>query len=200
MPSFADALRVLNDMKDSGVVEDYAVAGAMAMVFWAEPIPTYDLDVLVFAAGRGYATQAEHVIIEGVPVQFLPAHNSLAEEAIDRAVTLEYESVPVRVVRPEYLVGLYLEPGARTLKRRERAAALMESSALDRAVLDELLKRFKLEPLETWSRHREDGRGQAQDSWMPSARARRLCGGSGKSWTYTKRFRSSSRCSGSVCP
>ncbi len=162
MPSFADALRVLNDMKDSGVVEDYAVAGAMAMVFWAEPIPTYDLDVLVFlssdqativslaplydwAAGRGYATQAEHVIIEGVPVQFLPAHNSLAEEAIDRAVTLEYEGVPVRVVRPEYLVGLYLEPGARTLKRRERAAALMESSALDRAVLDELLKRFKLE-------------------------------------------------------
>jgi len=136
MPSFADALRVLNDMKGSGVVEDYAVAGAMAMVFWAEPIPTYDLDVLVFlpgdeativtlaplyqwAAGRGYTAQAEHVMIEGVPV---------------------------RVVRPEYLVALYLEPGARTLKRRERAAALMEASALDRPALDDLLKRFGLEP------------------------------------------------------
>jgi hypothetical protein len=156
MPSFADALRVLNDMKGSGVVEDYAVAGAMAMIFWAEPIPTFDLDVLVFlpgdeativslaplydwAAGRGYTAQAEHVMIEGVPVQFLPAHNSLAEEAIDRAAT-------VRVVRPEYLVALYLEPGARTLKRRERAAALMESSALDRAALGDLLKRFGLEP------------------------------------------------------
>jgi len=162
MPSFADALRVLNEMKDSGVVEDYAVAGAMAMAFWAEPIPTYDLDVLVFlpgngativslaplydwAAGRGYKAQAEHVMVEGVPVQFLPAHNALAEEAIDRAVTLEYESVSVRVVRPEYLVALYLEPGARTLKRRERAAALMESSAFDRAALDDLLKRFGLE-------------------------------------------------------
>jgi len=51
MPSFADALRVLNDMKRAGVVEDYAVAGAMAMAFWAEPIPTYDLDVLVFIPG-----------------------------------------------------------------------------------------------------------------------------------------------------
>ena len=129
-------------MKGSGVVEEYAVAGAMAMVFWAEPIPTFDLDVLVFlpgdegaivsleplyewAAKRGYAAQAEHVIVEGVPVQFLPAHNSLAEEAIDRAVTLRYEGVPVRVVRPEYLVALYLEPGARTRKRRERAPALM---------------------------------------------------------------------------
>ncbi len=163
MPSFADALRVLNDMKGSGVVEDYAVAGAMAMIFWAEPIPTFDLDVLVFlpgdeativslaplydwAAGRGYTAQAEHVMIEGVPVQFLPAHNSLAEEAIDRAATVDYEGVPVRVVRPEYLVALYLEPGARTLKRRERAAALMESSALDRAALGDLLKRFGLEP------------------------------------------------------
>ena len=163
MPSFADALRVLNDMKGSGVVEDYAVAGAMALVFWTEPIPTFDLDVLVFlpgdeptivslaplynwAAERGYTAQAEHVMIEGVPVQFLPAHNSLADEAIERAVTLEYEGVPVRVVRPEHLVALYLEPGARTLKRRERAAALMESSALDRAALDDLLKRFGLEP------------------------------------------------------
>ena len=163
MPSFADALRVLNDMKGSGVVEDYAVAGAMAMVFWAEAIPTYDLDVLVFLPGdeativslaplykwaeeRGYTAQAEHVMIEGVPVQFLPAHNGLAEEAIDRAATLEYERVPVRVVRPEYLVALYLEPGARTLKRRERAAALLESSALDRTALDALLERFNLEP------------------------------------------------------
>src|SRR5438128_2256336 len=156
MPSFADALRVLNDMKGSGVVKDYAVADAMGMVFCAEPIPTYDLDVLVFlpgdearivnlaplydwAAGRGYTAQAEHVMIEGVPVQFLPAHNGLAEEAIDRAVTLEYEDVPVRVVRPEYLVALYLEPGARTLKRRERAAAVMESTALDPAALDDPL-------------------------------------------------------------
>jgi len=163
MASFADALRVLNDMKQARVVEDYAVAGAMAMVFWTEPVPTFDLDVLVFlsggegpivslapiynwAADRGYSTQAEHVILEGVPVQFLPAHDELADEAIERAATLQYEGVPVRVVRPEYLVALYLEPGARTMKRRERAAALRESPAVDPAVLEGLLERFGLEP------------------------------------------------------
>ena len=163
MASFADALRVLNDMKQARVVEDYAVAGAMAMVFWTEPVPTFDLDVLVFlaedagpivslapiydwTAARGYSTQAEHVIIEGVPVQFLPAHDELADEAIERAATLQYEGVPVRVVRPEYLVALYLEPGARTMKRRERAAALRESPAVDPAVLEGLLERFGLEP------------------------------------------------------
>jgi|SRR5882672_12698242 len=129
MPSFADALRVLNGMKDSAVVEDYAVAGAMAMVFWAEPIPTYDLDVLVFLPGD------QATIVSLAPLYDWAAGRGYATQG-----------VPVRVVRPEYLVGLYLEPGARTLKRRERAAALMESSALDRAVLDELFKRFKLEP------------------------------------------------------
>ena len=43
MPAFADALRAINRLKADGVVEDYAVAGAMALVFWAEPVPSYDL-------------------------------------------------------------------------------------------------------------------------------------------------------------
>ena len=164
MASFIAALRTLNEMKATGVVEDYAVAGAMAVAFWTEPLPTFDLDVLIFLPGeqqspiitlepiyrwaseRGFLLQAEHVLIEGVPVQFLPAYNALADEAIETAATLDYEGVPVRVVRPEYLVALYLEPGARTLKRRERAAALRESAAMDPERLAKLLQRFNLEP------------------------------------------------------
>ncbi|HEV8122323.1 MAG TPA: hypothetical protein VGQ67_15115, partial [Candidatus Polarisedimenticolia bacterium] len=151
--SLAQAFRVLNEMKSSGLVEDYAIAGAMALVFWTEPVATFDLDVLIFMPGpggailsldplyrwaesRGYAAQAEHIVIEGVPVQFLPSHNALADEAIRQAVMLHYDNVDVRVVRPEYLVALYLEPGARTAKRRERAAALLESDQLDRPHLD----------------------------------------------------------------
>ena len=45
--SFVDALRAVNSLKDLGLIDDYAVAGAMAIVFWTEPVPTYDLDVLV---------------------------------------------------------------------------------------------------------------------------------------------------------
>ena len=159
--SMAEAFRVLNEMKAAGVVEDYAIAGAMALVFWTEPVATFDLDVLIFMPGqgetilsldslyrwaeaKGYSAQAEHIVIEGVPVQFLPSHNDLADEAIRQAETLRYDDVAVRVVRPEYLVALYLEPGARTAKRRERAAALTESGALDRSRLDRLLKRFNL--------------------------------------------------------
>lgn len=160
-PTFADALRAINDLKNDGVIEEYAIAGAMALVFWTEPVATYDLDVLVFlheenrpivtlgpiyewASRRGYGSEAEHVLIQGVPVQFLPSHDELADEAIEKARTLDYEGVPVRVVRPEYLVALYLEPSARTPKRRERAAALVESGTLDGDLLKELLARFSL--------------------------------------------------------
>jgi hypothetical protein len=161
MGSFSAALRAVNSLKAAGVVEDYAIAGAMAILFWAEPVPTYDLDVLVFlpapdsslvsldaiyrwAAERGYPADAEHVMVEGVPTQFLPAPGALADEAIRTAAVLDYEGVPVRVARPEYLVALYLEPSARTPKREARVAMLLEWPGLNRAELDEILKRHDL--------------------------------------------------------
>ena len=106
-------------MKDEGVIEDYAVAGAMAILFWTEPVPTYDLDVLVllpaspspivsldpiykWTEARGYSASEEHILIEGVPTQFLPSPSRLAHEAIESAETLDYDGVPVKVARPEY--------------------------------------------------------------------------------------------------
>ena len=161
MRSFRAALQVLNTMKAEGVVEDYAIAGAIALAFWTEPVATYDLDVLVllptqkgpllsldpiyrWAKAHGYRAREEHVLIEGVPTQFVPSPNELSDEAISTAKLTDYEGVPVRVVLPEYLVALYLQPGARTAKRRERAAALLELPGLKRAELDEILNRYGL--------------------------------------------------------
>src|SRR6266481_5310232 len=148
MSSFADALRALNRIKAEGIVDDYAIGGAMALLFWAEPVPTYDLDVLAFlpdagtplvsldpiyrwAGANGYPLSEEHLIIEGVPTQIVPSPSPLADEAIQSAETLDYEGVPVRVVRPEYLIALYLAPGAGSRKRRERAASLLEFPGLN---------------------------------------------------------------------
>jgi hypothetical protein len=159
--SFTDAVVALNSLKSEGVVEDYAIVGAMALLFWTEPIPTFDLDVLVllppndtplvsldgiyrWAASRGYPSTEEHIIIEGVPTQFLPSPNALADEVIARAAVLDYSGIPVRVARPEYLVALYLEPGARTAKRQARAAALMELPSLSRELVNDILDRYGL--------------------------------------------------------
>lgn len=160
MDSFAEAVAAINDLKRDGVVSDYAVGGAMAVIFWSEPTPTFDLDVFVlleqsgvlvsldpiysWARQRGYPEHAEHILIAGLPVQVIPAHNELAVEAVATAADLDYEGRPVRVIRPEYLIAMYLEETARTRKRLERVAGLLEAQDLDRTLLNDLLQRYKL--------------------------------------------------------
>jgi hypothetical protein len=162
MASFETALRALNAMKDDGVIAEYAVAGGMAQGFWVEAIPTYDLDVLValpqaegiivslapiYAWGnkRGYSTRAEHVVIGEIPVQFLVSPGTLTDEAIDSAVTLRFGNTDVRVVRPEYLIAMFLHGSARTRQRRERAALLRDEGGIDESLLRDLMTRFDLE-------------------------------------------------------
>jgi hypothetical protein len=97
-----------------------------------------------WASSRRYALDKEHIIVEGVPTQFIPSPGELADEAIETAAHLDYEGVPVRVALPEYLIALYLQPEARTAKRRERAAMLLQWPGLNRSRLDDILKRHGL--------------------------------------------------------
>lgn len=80
----------------------------MGATFYVEPLLTFDLDVFAFlphgTAGlvslaplyealraRGYTEEGECVVIEGVPVRFLPAHGPLLEEALREARETSYE-------------------------------------------------------------------------------------------------------------
>jgi len=126
----------------------------MAFVFYTEPTPTYDLDVFVFLPPqdglilsmeplytelrkRGYAFDAEHVMIHGTPVQFLPAYNRLAEEAVEEAVTHDYAGIPVRVVGPEHAIALAIQTGGS--RRLVRARGLEEQGTIDMAKLQAIL-------------------------------------------------------------
>ena len=163
MASLSEVFRTINELKSEGVLEDYAVGGAMAVLFYAEPSRTYDLDVFVFLppaarsgvllaplyawlGRRGFSAAAEHVLIHGVPVQFLPAHNDLVDEAVEQAQSLDYQGVLVRVVRPEHLVALAVQAAGR--KRREHVARLFDSGTVDRDKLQDILGRYGL--LDAW--------------------------------------------------
>ena len=89
---------------------------------------------------RGFPVDAEHILVHGVPVQFLPAHNALAEAAVAPARTLDYDGVPVRVIDPEHLVALAFQAGGH--KRGERAWQLIEAGAVNRQRLRELLSAY----------------------------------------------------------
>ncbi len=132
-------LQVLNELEHAGVIERYAIGGAMGATFYVEPLLTFDLDVFVIlpqsAAGllslaplyealraRGYTEEGECVLIEGIPVQFLPAYNALLDEALREARTTSYEEALTRVVRAEHLIAICLQTGRD--KDRETSAHL----------------------------------------------------------------------------
>ena len=117
------ALAVLNELEAQGLLGRYAIGGAMGAMFYVEPVATYDLDIFVVLPAshgglitrtplydalhrRGYEPKAECVMIEGVPVQFLPAYNALAEEALLQARNVDVEGVPTRVLRIEHAFGV----------------------------------------------------------------------------------------------
>lgn len=160
MNSLRDVFALLNEMQTRGVVHDYAIGGATAALFYAEPTRTYDLDVFVLLPGerdaallslaplygwlreRGCGADAEHVMIHGVPVHFPPAFNDLVVESLREARTFDYEGMPVRVVGPEHLCALAIQAGDR--RRRERAWQIVESGTVDRQRLGQILARHGL--------------------------------------------------------
>jgi hypothetical protein len=153
-------LQVLNELERAGVIERYAIGGAMGATFYVEPLLTFDLDVFVIlpqdAAGlvslaplyealraQGHTEDGECVIIEGVPVQFLPAYNALLEEALREARDTSYEDVPTRVVRAEHLVAICLQTGRD--KDRERVRIFRDQAEVDMNFLADVLRRHGLE-------------------------------------------------------
>lgn len=157
-------LEILNELEREGAFSRYAIGGAMAATFYTEPVLTFDLDVFVVLSrgtgqlismapvyealrSRGYGEEKETVIIEGVPVQFLPAYNALVEEALNQAREIDYDGVPARVLRAEHLIAIGLQTGR--AKDRARVAMLREQASLDLNLLADILKRHQLE--EKWT-------------------------------------------------
>lgn len=129
MGNIEKTIAVINQMTDDGVIENYALSGATAVIFYTEPIATEDIDVFVhvragqsvlmefeplfdYLRERGYEIKGEHAYIEGFPVQFLPISKNLINEAVIGANEFELSGgVTVRVMSPEYLVAIMLDTG-----------------------------------------------------------------------------------------
>ena len=152
-------LAILNDLEAHGTFRRYAIGGAMGAMFYVEPVATYDLDVFVILPvsrgglltltpiydalrERGYEPKDEHVIIEGIPVQFLPAYNPLLEEALEEARTVHVEEVSTRVLRIEHLICVSVATGR--AKDRERTRLLMEDGHPDVNFLAKICTRHHL--------------------------------------------------------
>jgi hypothetical protein len=153
-------LKVLNNLEKKGMIERYCIGGGIAILYYAEPVLTYDLDVFCllpaekgglitlspiyeYLQKKGGKVEEEHIIIEGIPVQFIPAYNELVEEAVDEAIEVKYERVKTRIVRAEHLLVIMLQ--TYRSKDRERMLLLLDEAQVDMACLENILDRHGLQ-------------------------------------------------------
>src|SRR5215470_4555433 len=153
----ADVLHAANELVSVGLIKDYALGGALAAIYYTEPVTTYDADIIFLASdktlsagipaiyshlqSKGWRVEREHLVIKGFPVQFLAA-SGLTEEAVREARTIEFEGVPAKVFRPEYIIAIAASVGRH--KDLARIEQLMSQAKIDKALLDDILRRYSL--------------------------------------------------------
>ncbi len=158
---------LMRNMLDAGVVTNYALFGATAQMRYTGPVATLDADVLVsvpspenldllapiyaFCASKGHMPEGEAVRVGQWPLQFIPAFSPLTREAMEQADTVDFEGIPLRVVRAEYLAVIALSVGR--AKDLARILALLESKSVTPAAIGELARKHGL--ADAWKRFQE---------------------------------------------
>ena len=119
-----EIIATLNQMKVDGVIDRYAIGGAVGATFYAQPVATLDVDVFVnfrpergaliigpkpifdYLTSHGHAMEGEYIVIAGWPVRFLPPTGPLVEEEIAEGITVDVDGVPARVFIAEHFAAI----------------------------------------------------------------------------------------------
>jgi len=153
----AEVLRAANGLVAAGLIEDWALGGALAAIYYVEPFATYDADIFFIpkdqglTAGipaiyahlqsQGWQVEREHLLVRGFPVRFLPA-SGLTEEAVRAAEQIVYEGVPAKVFRAEHIIAIAASVGR--AKDKVRIEQLLAQADLDGTYLASVLQQHKL--------------------------------------------------------
>jgi hypothetical protein len=161
-----ETISTINQMQADGVIQRYAIGGAVGATFYLEPVATLDVDVFVtfqpepgrllaspqpifdYLKAHGSSMEGEYIVVAGWPVQFLPAANPLAVEALEQAVEKDVAGVPARVFTAEHLAAIALQTGR--AKDKARLLQFIEAGALDVARFQDIISRHGL--IEAWKR------------------------------------------------
>lgn len=152
-------IELLNEIEQLGYFTKYAIGGAIGALFYVDPFETEDLDILILLPPqahplaplsdiyeemrrRGYREDGPYIIIEGTPVQLIPAYNQLVEESVSLAPDKLYDGVRTRVPDAEHLAAIMVQTG-RT-KDRIRLDEMRKQASLDEGKLLEILTRYGL--------------------------------------------------------
>ncbi len=161
-----EVIKTINQMQADGVIDRYAIGGAVGATFYLEPVATFDVDIFVafrsepgslfvslqpifdYLKTRGGMMEGEYIVIAGWPVQFLPPNTSLIEEALARALQKDVDGTSARVFTSEHIAAIALQTGC--AKDKARLLQFIETGVLDAARFQEIVFRHGL--LSPWKR------------------------------------------------
>lgn len=159
-------IEILNRMQADGVLQDFAIGGGIAFIYYSEPYLTKDIDVFIspvivgsqglVSFGRiyeylrelGYQFEGEYIRIENWLVQFVPASESIQEEAVVQAKQAVFAGQYTWMFSREHLAAELLRSGR--LKDHVRVLSLIESGTVNMAGFHDILNRHGLN--EVWER------------------------------------------------
>jgi hypothetical protein len=166
--SLRKTIEVVVRLADAGIIQEYAIAGAVAALSYIQPTLTEDLDILVSTehfetrssglillapiekalADMGYTERTDvGVVIGDWPVQFIPVASKLDEEALEQAVEVHIDvpgepALTARCLSAQHLVAIALKVGRP--KDRTRIDAFLQQGAVDLVALKGILERHGL--------------------------------------------------------
>jgi hypothetical protein len=155
-------IEVLNRMEADGVIENYAIGGGIAAIYYLEPYQTDDIDVFVlptvirdsglvslepiynYLEQLGYHSVEDGVgvLIEDWPVQFLPASQSVQKEAVVHSENIPFGQSRTRIFSAEYLAAELLRSGRE--KDLSRVLMLFQSEQVDTGTFRDIIERHGL--------------------------------------------------------
>ena len=159
-------LQILNRMQADGIIEKFAIGGGIATIRYLEGYLTDDIDVFIspvivgdnglVSFGRiyeylhelGYPAEREYISVEGWLVQFVPASESVQEEAVAQADRVAFAGVYTLMFSAEHLAAELLRSGRP--KDHARVVSLLESEQMDLTVFRDIVSRHGL--AETWKK------------------------------------------------
>jgi len=165
MAVLPSVLASLNDLKATGIIEDYAIGGGYAALYYDVQDATYDLDVLVVLPSeadypklyehyraKGARIENVYIFVEGMPVQFFPNYiHRLYNAAIEQADVVRFGDVTSKFVTVEYLIALLLT--AFRPKDKIRVRELVKRA--NRELLLSIIKEFDDERYPLHERYRK---------------------------------------------
>ena len=142
------ALKVVNTLRESGLIRGYAIGGGYALNYYLEPILTFDLDIFILIdTEKDYSILYEHfrrkrykieslyVVIGGLPVRFLPSYIS---PLIEEAKRIRIRGTYTKILKVEHLIATLLV----AFRPKDRMVIPQLIEQADMKLLKNIIKRF----------------------------------------------------------